>query len=228
MKRIIGVVSILLLIYLQGASQEFKYDPSLSQYKYGGYTFNFQNFAGKFNPEIKQKLVEAYFKVYPALVKEFNPTAKREVTLTIDSLLSVVGNNSGSTIRLHPKWLEGRPEDIDVLTHHLMNVLQGYDHYQVPFWLETGISDYARFKYGVNNKAANWFFSTPLPYEKYFYGYRTTGRFLTWVDSKVKKGFVRELYQQLNKALYADTLWVQLTGKTIDELWSNYLASPSI
>ncbi|MFT3902499.1 MAG: basic secretory protein-like protein [Niabella sp.] len=231
-KHFIYVWCILLLGYIPAISQEFKYDPSLAEYKYKGYTLIFQDLSGKFDPALKRKFVETFYKVYPALVKDFNPKEKEKnistITFVIDQSFTGLSYNSGTTIKFQPNWFNKNPEDIDVVTHQLMNILQGYNKYPAPTWLSLGISDYVRFKYGVNNKAAGWSLTPPYTFDSYINGYRTAARFLVWLEAKKKQGLVKYLYQYLQEKEYTQNIWEQATGKNISELWIDYMSDSSL
>lgn len=121
-------------------------------------------------------------------------------------------------------WLIKNPEDIDVVTHEVMHIVQSYPSRSGPGWLVEGIADYVRDKYGVNNAAANW--SLPDVKENHHYtnSYRIAARFLKWVEEKQKKGFIKKLDTALRDRTYTESIWTDNTTKTLDELWDMYVA----
>lgn len=177
-----------------------------------------------FNPAQLNRLSDVFFEVYPKLVKDFNKKSSKSVTITIDTAYDGVAYAHNGKVVISQAWLEKMPEDIDVVTHEVMHIVQSYPSRSGPGWLVEGIADYARDKYGVNNAAANW--SLPEVKENHHYtnSYRIAARFLKWVEEKQKKGFIKKLDAALRNKTYTEAIWVNSTKKTLDELWDIYKA----
>lgn len=177
----------------------------------------------------KQRLVDAFFKVYPPEVKRFNTYAATEVIFDVDTNYKGVAATSNAHVRFNPVWFVKHSEDIDVVTHEVMHIVQNYGGNHVPGWLTEGIADYARYTFGINNEAAGWKLTDYKPSQNYTNAYRITARFLVWTEKhKQQPNLVNQLDQAMRAGTYTPDLWKQLTGKTVDELWADYTADPTI
>jgi len=198
-------------------------------YNQKGYKLTFINYDATFDPAEQQRLVNTFFTVYPELAKAYNKNTMKAVTMVIDTAYKGVAETDSGKVTISNKWLHKRPEDIDVVTHEVMHIVQDYGGDEKdPGWLVEGIADYARNKFGVNNVAAKWSLSEYKPTEHYTDAYRVTARFLVWVEQNVKPDLVKQLDSQMRKHTYTDVSWQQLTGKTVDELWKSYTGNPVI
>src|SRR3569833_247686 len=173
------------------------------------------------------RLVKTFYIVYPKLAAEYNPGTLKEVKMAVDTAYKGVAATADGKVTIASSWLHKRPEDIDVVTHEVMHIVQDYGESVGPGWLTEGIADFARNKFGVNNAAAKWSLPDFKASQHYDNAYRVTARFLFWIEEKVKPGIVKELDSQLRKHTYTDNAWKQLTGKTVDELWKEYAANPA-
>lgn len=192
-----------------------------------GYTLTFLNNSASFDPALKQRMIETFFKVYPILAKDFNKNTDKAVTFSIDTAYKGVAATGGGRIVYNPEWFVKHPGDIDVVTHEVMHVVQNYGNGGGPGWLTEGIADYVRFKYGVDNPGANWTLTPFKPEHSYKNAYRITARFLNWLETHGNKGIVVKLDNIMRTHTYKDTVWKDLTGKTVDELWAAYAANPN-
>jgi len=131
-------------------------------------------------------------------------------------------------IVISAQWLRNNPMDTDLLTHEVMHIVQSYPGGQ-PGWLVEGIADYVRFRYGRDNAGSNWSLPDFDRSQKYTDSYRVTGRFLAWLERKVKGDIVDRLDQALRQNQYQNgQIWNQLTGKSVDQLWNDYANNPSL
>jgi hypothetical protein len=197
-------------------------------YNQKGYKLIFINYDATFDTLEQQRLVKTFFTVYPELVKTYNKHALKEVTMVIDTAYTGVAATANGRVTISNKWLHKRPEDIDVVTHEVMHIVQDYGDSNGPGWLTEGIADYARYKFGVNNAAAGWKLPDYKPTQNYDNAYRVTARFLVWLEEKVKPGIVKTLDEQMRAHTFTDATWTQLTGKSVDQLWKDYSANPAI
>ena len=191
-------------------------------YKQKGYQLTFINYDGTFDATEQQRLVKTFFTVYPELAKAYNPKTLKAVTMVIDTTYDGVAATADGKVTISNKWLHKRPEDIDVVTHEVMHIVQDYGDSNGPGWLTEGIADYARYKFGVNNDAAKWSLGDLKSTQNYTDAYRVTARFLVWLEEKVKPGIVKQLDSQMRKHTFTDATWQQLTGKSVDDLWKSY------
>jgi Peptidase of plants and bacteria len=193
----------------------------------GKYTLYFISKEPGFNPVTRQKMIDAFFKVYPEEARRFNSHTLRQVTFVIDPAYDGVAATGNGVATYNPGWLKSHPEDIDVVTHEVMHIVQDYRH-ENPGWLTEGIADYVRYTYGVNNMASQWKLPDYRPAQHYTNAYRVTARFLVWVEQHKNKHVVDRLDAALRAGTYQPELWVTLTGKTVDELWDEYGKNPQV
>ena len=195
----------------------------------GKYTLIFINRDSAFQADgeaVKTRMMKAFFKVNPKEARRFNKQTARKVTFVIDPDYQGVAAASGGIIRYSPKWMLQNPGDIDVVTHEVFHVVQSYPRGAGPGWLVEGITDYVRYKYGVDNTGAKWSLPDYNPKHSYTNSYRITGRFLAWLEKNVDKKMVDKLDGALRSKTYSPDTWVQLTGKTVEELWQTYAQNP--
>lgn len=193
-----------------------------------GYTLIWINKDKDFNPALKDRLVAAYFTNYPKLAKKYNNKTIRKVSFVIDPDYKGVAATAGGIVRYSPDWFAKNPGDIDVVTHEVMHIVQAYPDGAGPWWITEGIADFVRFDEGIDNAGANWKLPEYTEKQKYTDSYRTTARFLYWINKNVKKDFVKKLDGAMRSKTYTDDFWKEQTGKTIDELWSAYSKNPKI
>jgi len=196
--------------------------------KKNGYTLTYESNDANFDPQLKKRLIETFFKVYPVLAKEYNLKTLKEVKFAIDTAYKGVAATSNGRIVFSPEYMMKHPGDIDVVTHEAMHIVQDYGRSVGPGWLTEGIADYIRYKHGIDNAGANWALPDFKPTQNYKNSYRITARFFTWIDTKVKNGTIKAVDKSLRDHTYTPELWTKLTGKNLDELWTAYSENPSI
>jgi sulfur carrier protein ThiS len=214
----------LLLCFIAVANAQI----STKVYNKNGYKLTITNYDATLDTAELTRLVKTFYIVYPELAKEYNPTTLKDVKMAVDTSYKGVAATADGKVTIASSWLHKRPEDIDVVTHEVMHIVQDYGESVGPGWLTEGIADYARNKFGVNNTAAKWTLPDYKPTQNYDNAYRITARFLVWIEKKAKPGIVKELDSQMRKHTYTDAAWKTLTGKTVDELWKEYAANPAI
>ncbi|MEO6914861.1 MAG: basic secretory protein-like protein [Chitinophagaceae bacterium] len=197
-------------------------------FKRDNLTLNFTTKDSTFDLAVKKRMIETFFKVYPQLMKEYNPASATTVNFVIDTAYKGVAATGGGKIVFNPEWFKKHPGDIDVVTHEVMHIVQDYGRSGGPGWLTEGIADYVRFKYGVNNPGANWSLTEFKPTQNYNNSYRITARFLHWMETHGNKGLVKKLDANLRAHTFTPEIWKSETGKTLDELWSAYAENPAI
>jgi len=193
-----------------------------------GYKLTFINYDATLDTAEQQRLINTFFTVYPELAKAYNKKTLKEVKMVIDTTYKGVAETDNGKVTISSAWLHKRPEDIDVVTHEVMHIVQDYGESTGPGWLTEGIADYARYKFGVNNSAAKWTLPDFKSTQSYDNAYRVTARFLVWIEEKVKPGLVKNFNTQLRKHTFTDNSWKATTGKTLDELWKAYTENPVI
>jgi len=191
-------------------------------------TLTFINQDENFSPVLKKRMIETFFKVYPALKGAYNEKTAKQVTFVIDTTYKGVAATQGTTVAYSPVWFKQHPEDIDVVTHEVMHIVQNYGSNAGPWWITEGIADYVRFKYGVDNKGAKWALPDYKTGQKYDNGYRVTARFFAWLEKHDYPGVVKALDQNMRNHTYTEDFWKKQTTKTLTELWDLYVLNPVI
>ena len=191
-----------------------------------GYTLTFINQDQSFDQGLKKRMVETFFKVYPLLCKTYNKAAVKEVTFVIDTAYKGVAATDNGRVSYSPVWFKQHPEDIDVVTHEVMHIVQAYGGNSGPWWITEGIADYVRFTFGVDNTGAKWALPGYKTGQTYDQGYRVTAGFFVWLDKRGKGGSIKLLDSAMRNHAYNDDFWKAQTGKSLQELWAEYSAQP--
>lgn len=196
-----------------------------------GYTLIFTNnspdFATDAGNKVKDRMIDAFFKVYAQEAAIYNPKTATKVYFLMDPSYTGVAETGGAHVRYNPKWMLAAPTDLDVVTHEVMHIVQAYNG-DNPGWLVEGIADFARYKFGVDNVGSGWSLPDYAAGQNYTDSYRITARFLVWLEKNVKPNLVKDLDAACRQGTYSDQTWKTQTGKTVDELWTAYTAEPSL
>ncbi|MGD9556039.1 MAG: basic secretory protein-like protein [Mangrovibacterium sp.] len=193
-----------------------------------GFTLVFINKDPSFKPQMINRLKETFFTVYPVLAKDYNKKTAKRVVFVVDPQYDGVAATSEGQVVFSPKWFENHPEDIDVVTHEVMHIVQAYGNTPGPGWLTEGIADYVRYAYGVNNPEAGWSLPDVKAEQNYTNAYRVTARFLVWLEQRKDRKIVKKLDEVMRAHTYSEGIWKKLTGKTPDALWKEYVSDPKI
>lgn len=193
-----------------------------------GYTLTFESNFAALDPQLKKRMIETFFEVYPKLAKEYNPKTLKSVKFFVDTAYKGVAATANGVVTYSSIWMVKHPEDIDVVTHEVMHIVQDYGSSVGPGWLTEGIADYARYKFGVDNAGAKWTLPALKPEHTYKNSYRITARFFAWIEKNVKAGTIKAVDASLRDHSYKAEIWTKLTGKDLDTLWSDYIKNPEI
>lgn len=193
-----------------------------------GFTLIFINKDPNLNAATANSLKDAFWKVYPKMVKHFNKKAMHTITMMIGTEYRGVAATLNGVVKIDQEWIRKNPKDIDLLTHELMHVVQTYGYNVPDNWLTDGIADYGRYAFGINNAASGWSLTPFQQSHSYKNSYRIAARFLVWVEQHKDKSIVKALDKALREGKYQPITWERLTGKSLDALWQEYAANPSI
>ena len=180
------------------------------------------------NSEIEKGFIEIVQNVYPKLMHDFNPEARRNITIKIDTSYNGVAFANKGQITVSSAWMHSKPEDLDLMTHEIMHIIQAYPNGSGPGWLTEGIADYVREKYGIDNAGAGWSMTPFSPSQHYTNSYRIAARFLTWLSQKYDSDIVYKLDKNLRDKTYSPRLWKEYTGENLNELWDIYTRDPKL
>ncbi|GKC36710.1 putative plant basic secretory protein family protein [Tanacetum coccineum] len=146
------------------------------------------------------------------------------VSVFIDDMDGVAYTNSKNEIHVSAKYIQGYGGDLKkeitgVLYHEMTHVWQWNGNGQPrPGGLIEGIADYVRLKAGY--APSHWV--KPGEGNRWDQGYDVTARFLDYCNG-LRNGFVAELNKKMRGG-YNDGFFVDLLGKTVDQLWAQYKA----
>jgi nitrogen fixation protein FixH len=196
--------------------------------KKNGYTLTFDNNDPALDPGLKKKLTETFFEVYPKLAKEYNKNTSKNIRFMVDTTYKGVAATDNDQVTFSASYMAKHPADIDVVTHEVMHIVQSYGNSVGPGWLTEGIADYARYQFGVDNAAAHWQLPEVKAGQNYENSYRITARFLAWIEKKVKPGTIKAIDASLRAHSYSPEIWLKLTHKDLDTLWSDYVKNSLI
>ncbi|KAJ1402887.1 hypothetical protein SESBI_27724 [Sesbania bispinosa] len=130
---------------------------------------------------------------------------------------------SNNIIHVSAEYVERFPRDIKkditgVLYHEMTHILQWDGKGQAPSGLIEGMADFVRMKGGY--AADNW--NPPGVGLDWNQGHEVTAHFLNYCNN-IKNGFVADLNNKL-KTGYSENYFVELLGKPVTQLWSDYKA----
>lgn len=191
-------------------------------------TISYQNDDTTLSNDIEVGFKKIVYTNYPKLMKDFNPKARTDLKIKIDTAYNGVAYAHNGQVVVSSKWMHSNPKDLDLMTHEIMHIIQSYPGGAGPGWLTEGIADYVRFKYGLDNESAGWSLTPFDAKHHYTNSYRITARFLEWVSQNYDDTIVYKLDDHLRNKTYSDSLWNKYTGSTLDELWEAYTQDPKI
>ncbi|KAJ0963122.1 hypothetical protein J5N97_028244 [Dioscorea zingiberensis] len=144
------------------------------------------------------------------------------ISLIIENM-DGVAYTSADQIHVSASYIAGYSGDVKteitgVLYHEVVHVWQWNGQGAAPGGLIEGIADYVRLKAGF--APSHWV--QPGQGDRWDQGYDVTARFLDYLNG-LKDGFVALLNAKMKDG-YSDQYFVDLLGKTVDQLWSDYKA----
>ncbi|KAL5855436.1 hypothetical protein ACOSQ4_005238 [Xanthoceras sorbifolium] len=153
----------------------------------------------------------------------YNPPHYDQITTIVYSFTFSPARHVFDTIYLSSDYIENysgdvRIEVIGILYHETSHVWQWTGNSDsTPQGLIEGIADYIRLK-------AGW---APMHWAKrgsgsrWDDGYEITAYFLEYCNG-LRDGFVAEINSLMEYMNYSDDFFVQLLGKSVDDLWNDY------
>lgn len=179
----------------------------------------------------REKVIPMARTWYPKLV-EMLPSegyqAPRKLRIHFDPAMRGVAATSGTLVRCAPEWFRAnlKGEALGAVFHELVHVVQQYGRRRnvspVPGWLTEGIADYVRwFRFEPESKGAE-ITARNLPRARYDGSYRITANFLNWVSLKHAQDLVPRLNAAIRQGQYQKSLWVEITGKELEELGAEW------
>ena len=182
------------------------------------------------DPTVPAATVDGYLDtlahVVPALVGFFNPAADTRIRLVVDpGYTDGPAAAGGGVITVSAAYARAHPRDLDVVTHEVTHLVQAYSartYAEWWHWVE-GVADYARYRFGRDNRGAGWSIARYEHGSAHTDGYRATARFLAWAVDTGGDGVVQDLDAALRDGSYSDAFWTERTGDDLAALWSRYV-----
>uniref|UniRef100_A0A0E0M938 Uncharacterized protein n=2 Tax=Oryza punctata TaxID=4537 RepID=A0A0E0M938_ORYPU len=162
-----------------------------------------------------------------SIFKQTSPANRRSVDTVVLAVRDVDGIafTSGNTITLGAGYVaditgnDFKTQVTGVLYHEVVHVWQwGLQDYAAHSWVYEGIADFVRLRAGYI--AAGWV--QPGQGNSWEDSYSVTARFFDYCDG-VEPGFVADMNGKLEDGYNVD-YFVQITGKTVQQLWQDYKA----
>jgi hypothetical protein len=202
---------------------------------------------GNTTPEQIVTCAKLFWYCYPQMYVRFAAkTTPTTVTLKFEDFGYEVASASGNEVHIHDKWLKNNPEDFDCLTHEFSHIMQGgWDGNWLPTsgedtYMIERFADYCRYLYSFKRGYYNdmcWSLQTSQTENSYVKGVR----FWVWLDYTystkdidiiarmqkeiTEKNFPRADWENDGKAWDVIFEGTGALDKTLDELWSEYIAS---
>ncbi|MEV0530598.1 basic secretory protein-like protein [Kitasatospora sp. NPDC050463] len=142
----------------------------------------------------------AYFKII------FDPTLK-------DYPAYATVRNGVKEVHVNIDYTRGNRNDTGFLVHEAVHVAVWDNPTSRPGWLSEGLADWVR-NYNFQPGTGAQHFGPGTNYDS---GYQATARFVDHVSKTYGKP---DLAHLLNTTNYSDQIWVQLTGKSAQQLWN--------
>ena len=129
---------------------------------------------------------------------------------------------TGGGIFVSIPWVRSHPDDFGMMIHEMTHLIQAYPNSRSnPGWLVEGVADYIRW----------WRYEPEAPRtkitanNKYTDAYRVTAYFLAYLAHQYDHGLVRTLDKAMKTRAYSDELFEKSTGKKLDILWAEFVAT---
>ncbi len=173
--------------------------------------------------EKAQALAETWHPKISDMLKTDGFTPPSDVTLIFKKDMKGVAFASGKTITIAGDWVTKNPGDFGMVVHELTHVVQSYRGApREAGWLVEGIADYVRFyKYEPLAKIGR----IDPKRASYKDSYRTSAQFVNWIEKTHDKEIVAKLNRALREREYQPALFQRWTGKSVDDLWTDFVAT---
>ena len=143
------------------------------------------------------------------------------IALKIEKTDQGIAATARARIVVSSHWIDKHPDDIGLVLHELVHVIQAYPP-GGPGWVTEGVADYIRW--GIfEGKELSWF-PRPEGPQGYRRSYQVAGGFLLWLEAGKAPGIVRQLNAAMRQGQYSDDIFQKATSQTLDELWAAYVA----
>jgi|GEM_PF-3513134 len=182
------------------------------------------------NPDHLEKMICNFFTTYPKIVELLNPTASKEIKFSFNPNSKYIAAAYGTEIVYLPSYLDDAPDDTDIVVHETTHAAQAEVVQKLPAWIIEGTADFVRDLYGLDSKNI-W--SIPRRYvdnkKEFTEGYGDAAAFFKWIDAIYRQNelpVAAVISRTTLTTPYKYDMWLDLTGKSLDVLWNEYVKFP--
>lgn len=171
--------------------------------------------------EIMPEVLREYYPKMIEILDAWDLPLRDSVRLTMRPGIDYPAYASGPGITFSSDWFAAHPEDLGCIIHEMTHIVQSFVGPNQPGWLVEGLADYVRHKTAIDT--AGW--KLPDGYKEgqhYTNGYGVVSAFLLYVEGKYDPDMAKKCHRAMKTQTYSSDLWVECTGKTVDELWEEY------
>ncbi len=175
--------------------------------------------------EKAKTLVEEWFPQITALLDTKDYRVPSEIKLVVKKKINVPAYTSNATITINGEWITQHPDDLGMVVHELVHVVQHYPGGKTNVgWLVEGIADYIRWwRYEPEYFATHGRPKIDPAKSKYSDAYRTTAYWLAYVGKKYDSRLVFDLDSAMRHRQDPLGVFKNLTGKEPQELWDEFI-----
>ncbi|MGC4046816.1 MAG: basic secretory protein-like protein [Armatimonas sp.] len=169
-------------------------------------------------------LMEQWYPIVWNLLGTEGSTPMKTMKVTFQKEQGPPAYATGGGIFVKADWVRAHPDDFGMMIHEMTHLVQSYPgDRKTPGWLVEGIADYIRWwRYEPEAWDAH-----PKITEKNNYtdAYRVTGYFLAYVVRKYDHKLIQKMDKAMKEKRYDDKLWEESTGKSVKDLWAEFVAN---
>lgn len=169
-----------------------------------------------------KELIEQWYPRTVNLIPTKDFTPPTEIRLTMRKSDKGIAWTSSDQITVASGWVLQHPEDIGLVYHEMVHVIQHYNGAN-PSWVMEGIADYLRWAI-YEGKKPDWF-----PYNDKSRGfedsYQVTAGFFLWLETEHCPGIVNKLNTAMRKNTYKEAFFKEQTGQSLESLWADYFTA---
>jgi hypothetical protein len=171
------------------------------------------------------KVVRKYYPIYDKYLETEGHIPSGAIELRAESS-GPIGWNSNTTIGFSIEWIKpgaGGEKDWGMIAHELVHFVQSYPGGPgtgMPTWAMEGIGDFVRHAFFEPEKPMR-----PVNPDRASYrdAYQVTAGFFLYIVDAYDTDFVKKLNEMGRKRTYSEEIFEQSTGKTLDDLWAEYV-----
>lgn len=151
-------------------------------------------------------------------------TPAKAIKIRFRNNMRGVAGTSRSSITVSADYVRRNTNDFGMIIHELVHIVQAYPEaqqgYTKPGWLVEGIADFIRLSHFEPQARRPRIDPDKASYRD---AYKTTAIFLEWAQKTYDKELVKKLNKPLREGKFKIELFNEIIGKTVDELWKEFI-----